>query len=163
MSHKAFRFFHFFIVPNIAFVAIAYMVPASIMIAIFNGALAAMACGTCVAYFPTIRNLLANTRKIDRADLLALGIFFAWFSIVLRTFWGILWRYNGYPDGWTDTNFSSYYIFLAICGAAFHLVAPGAIGSRVPTIEWVKIGMLVTFGVGSMLLGSWMIGIATPL
>ena len=80
-----------------------------------------------------------------------------------RTFWGIAWRYNGYPDGWGDTNFTSYYTFLAICAAGFHLAAPVAIESRVPTIEWVKIGILVTIGVGGMLIGSWMVGFATPL
>jgi hypothetical protein len=163
MNHSLYRAIFVFLMPNAAFAAAAVMIDAKTLVAVFNSAMGSLACGVCVAYFPTIRNFLGSYRKIDRADLLALGIFFAWFAIVLRTGWAIAWRYNGYNLDWTDSYFQSYYIFLSICAAIFHLAAPGAIESRIPTIEWVKIGLLVAIGIGGMLFASWMLGSATPL
>jgi hypothetical protein len=161
MTSKWFtRFGLLFIAPNIVFGAVALATPPATLIAVFNGAVAALASGVCVAYFPVIRNtLLVTSRRIDRADLLALGIFCSWFGLVLRTAWSLLWRYNGQPDSWTDTHLTSYFIFLSTCGAAFHLLAPGAVGDRVPTVQWIKIGALSAAGILVMMFAGWVLNL----
>lgn len=151
------RFGLLFILPNVVFTMIALVTPPKVLIAAFNAAIAALAVGVCVAYFPVIRHMLTKDQApLDKADLLALGIFCSWFGMVLRTVWSLTWRYYGMPDDWTDTHITSYFIFLGMCGALFHLAAPGAVGDRVPTKHWVKLGALTAGGVFiGLALGFW--------
>lgn len=158
MKKRTLRFSAIFIAPNLAFLLFALLVPAAVLIDAFNGAILALSVGVCVAYSPVIRNILGRYRNIDRADLLALGIFFGWFGIVLRTAWSLVWRYYGTPLEWLDTHFTSYFLFTSLCAAGFHLLAPGAIDSRVPTWEWVRVGLLCSAGVMAMFLAFWLLG-----
>lgn len=157
------RFFLLFVAPNIIFAIVVLALPAAALAALLNGVLVALSAGVCVAYFPVIHDVLTDRRRpIDRADFLALGIFCSWFAISMRAGWSLLWRYNGQPHSWIDQPFIAYFIYLSVCGAAFHLLAPGVIASRVPSREWVHIGILSALGVLSIFLASWLLD-AFPL
>lgn len=157
------RVFLLFVVPNLVFGVLAAVFKPDTLMPMLNGAMLAVASGVCVAYFPIIRQVLTDRhRHIDRADMLALGIFCSWFAIVLRAAWSLAWRHQGKPSAWIDSHFLSYFIFLGVCAASFHLLAPGAIDQRIPSREWLWVGMLCALGVLSIMVASWMLD-AFPL
>lgn len=154
------RLFYLFVLPNIVFCLVAMVAPADLLVQMLNGAIVALGIGVCIAYFPVIRGVLTDRHRwIDRADILALGIFLGWLAICGRAVWGLVWRYNEKPDDWVDGGVVSYLLYVGVCAAAFHLLAPGAVGHRIPSREWVKVGVICAAGVMSIFVGSWLLNV----
>lgn len=147
-----------FIVPNALFAILAIAVPEKTLILAFNGMLAALSVGVCVAYGPLVIHILTRPEPIDRADLLAVGIFCSWFASVMFRSWSLYLRYGPTAGQLLSNDFLSYALFLSICAALMHLLAPGALKDRVPTRRWIQIGFVACVGVFAILALGWWFG-----
>ena len=141
------RFVGYFVLPNLAFLVVSALTSSPALIAVLNLIVVALSVNVCIAFGPNVLDAIFGKRAIDKADLLSLGIFCSWFALVLRTVWSLVWRWFGQPLWLTNTAFSSYFIFIAACGAVFHLAAPGSVKESVPPLRWVKIGAWIALGV----------------
>lgn len=111
-----------------------------------NVILLSLACGIVVAYAPVAWNALKRG-MIDGASILAIGILSSWAGVVVARSISILWRVVDKPVEWLDSPYWGTHIMLSTIGAMCHLVAPEAVGGRIPTREWVRIGLMVAAGV----------------
>jgi hypothetical protein len=114
-----------------------------------NVILMAMATGIVVAYAPVVRQALQRP-LIEGGDILAIGIFIAWLGVAYARGVSILWRLADKPVDWLDSPIWGLHIALSTIGAMCHLVAPGAVEGRVPTRQWIRIGLWVAAGVAGM-------------
>jgi hypothetical protein len=137
------RFVWLFIIPNLVFAAIAYLTEAAQLIVVLNFALVALWVGVCVAYYPPVVVILLDDRPLDRADILALGIFCGGFSIVVIRTWSMVWRILGKPEWLLESDIVSYALFTSVIAAVFHLAAPGGLNDRVPPKRWINIGISI--------------------
>lgn len=141
------RLWTLFIAPNIAFLAVALATEAFELISVLNIVVVALATNVCVAFAPNVVDAIFSKRAADKADYISIGIFSAWFSIILGACLSLVYRYLGEPRWLVDTDFTSYRNFMLACAAVFHLAAPGSIKDRVPPIRWVRIGSIVAAAV----------------
>jgi hypothetical protein len=159
-TRPAVRFGLLFVFPNLLFLAVAFWLPVEAMLIIFNGLATTMALGVCVAYAPAVLSIMFDDHgRIDRGDLLAVGIFCGWFAIIVRSAIQFYWRYLDQPADFLDNYFVLYAIWLMLCGATFHLLAPGTVSSRVPTRRWVTVGIWVAAGGAIILFTLWWTGV----
>lgn len=149
------RLLGLFIVPQLIFVGIAASTEASTLITVLSITVFASAVGVCLAYSPSVYDVLVADRDLDRADYMAIGVFMSWFSIVVLRVWSIWWRYLGKPDWLTNSDVVSYSLYMAIWAAIFHLAAPGAVSDRVPPRRWINIGIGVTIALLTAILGAY--------
>jgi len=137
------RFTWLFILPNVLFALIAYFTDAAPLVVMLNFALVALWAGVCVAYLPPVLQIIVDLRPLDRADVLALGIFFSALSTVVIRTWSIVWRLLGQPRWLLETDIVSYALYTSVIAAVCHLAAPGGVNDRVPQRRWVNIGAWV--------------------
>lgn len=127
--------------------------PAAIMllgprkaIEIGNIMVLALSAGIVVAYAPVARDAF-RYGLIDGANILSIGIFASWLGVLLARGGSIVWRLSGQPVDWLNSGWWGFHIALSCTGALCHLVAPEAVAGRVPTRQWIKIGVLVAITV----------------
>jgi len=137
------RFVWLFVVPNVVFASVALLTNATDLIVVLNFALVALWVGVCVAYLPPVIIILMDDRPLDRADILALGIFCGGFSIVIIRTWSMIWRIMGKPEWLLESDIVSYALFTSVIAAVLHLAAPGGLNDRVPPRRWISIGISV--------------------
>lgn len=111
-----------------------------------NVILLSLASGIVVAYAPVAWDALKRG-MIDGASILAIGILSSWAGVVVARSISILWRVVDKPVEWLDSPYWGLHILFSTIGAMCHLVAPEAVGGRIPTREWVRIGLMVAAGV----------------
>lgn len=105
-----------------------------------------LACGIVVTYTPTAWAIIKYP-VLDGASILSFGIWLGWSAIMYRTGGAIIWRLLDKPDNWLDSGWWGLHIALSCCSAIGHLIAPEAVNGRVPTKEWIRIGILVAVSV----------------
>lgn len=132
-------------------VAVGYFLSIAVLgqeqaIEIGNMILFSLAAGVTVTYTPTAYGGIRYVR-LDGATVLSMGIWLGWASITYRTGGSILWRFFDKPDGWLDSALWGMHIIGSCCSALCHLLGPEAMNGRVPTKEWVRIGILVAVSV----------------
>lgn len=106
-----------------------------------------VASGIVVAYAPVAWQAMRKGRLIDGADILSIGIFTAWCGVAYARMGSIIWRMLDKPVSWLDSGWWGFHIAMTCMGALCHLVAPEAVSGRVPTKEWIRIGLMVAAGV----------------
>lgn len=111
-----------------------------------NVILLSLACGIVVAYAPVAWDALKRG-MIDGASILAIGILSSWAAVAVARMVSVAWRVIDKPVEWLDSPWWGTHIALSTIGAMCHLVAPEAVGGRIPTREWVRIGLMVAAGV----------------
>ncbi len=111
-------------------------------IEIGNMILFSLALGVAVAYTTTAWGVMLHP-TLDGATVLSLGIWLGWISITYRTGGAILWRFFDKPEGWLDSALWALHIVGTCCSAVAHLVGPESMDGRVPTKQWVRIGIMV--------------------
>lgn len=111
-----------------------------------NVILLSLACGIVVAYAPVAWDALKRG-MIDGASILAIGILSSWAGVAVARTVSVVWRVVDKPVDWLDSPWWGTHIALSTIGAMCHLVAPEAVGGRIPTREWVRIGLMVAAGV----------------
>jgi hypothetical protein len=159
-SRPAVRLLILFVLPNVFFLTLIAMIEADDLIKFANMLVVSLAAGVCIAYFPAVQDILVKRpgQKIDRTDLLALGIFCGWFSLVVRSLWAIYWRQIERPE-LADHPLVAYCIFLTAAGAVFHMLAPGTVASHVPTERWLALGAWGALGIFLALTTSWWVAL----
>lgn len=115
-------------------------------IEIGNVMVLALAAGIVVAYAPVARDSF-RYGMIDGANILSIGIFSSWLGVLMARGGSILWRLADQPVDWLNSGWWGFHIALSCIGALCHLVAPEAVAGRVPTRQWIKIGVLVAIAV----------------
>ncbi len=111
-----------------------------------NVVMLSLACGIVVAYAPDVWHDL-KFAKLNGSAILSIGIFSSWLAIIYRTGSSISWRLYGKPIEWLDSGLWGFHIPMSCFAALCHLIAPEAVSGRVPTKQWVRIGIMVAFGV----------------
>lgn len=111
-----------------------------------NVILLSLACGIVVAYAPVAWDALRRG-MIDGASILAMGILASWAGVAVARIVSVVWRVLDKPVEWLDSPWWGTHIALSTIGAMCHLIAPEAVGGRIPTREWVRIGLMVAAGV----------------
>lgn len=111
-----------------------------------NVVMLSLAFGIVVAYAPSVWQDLKSA-TLDGAAILSIGIFASWSAIIYRTGSSILWRLNDKPVEWLDSGVWGFHIGISCFAALCHLIAPEAVSGRVPKRQWVRIGIMVAFGV----------------
>lgn len=111
-----------------------------------NVILLSLACGIVVAYAPVAWDALRRG-MIDGASILAMGILASWSGVAVARIVSVIWRVLDKPVDWLDSPWWGTHIALSAIGAICHLIAPEAVGGRIPTREWVRIGLMVAAGV----------------
>jgi hypothetical protein len=111
-----------------------------------NVILLSLASGIVVAYAPVAWQALRHG-LVDGAGILSIGIFASWLGVVIARGVSIVWRVLDKPVDWLDSPWWGIHIAASTVGAMCHLIAPEAVSGRVPTREWVRIGLMVAGGV----------------
>ncbi len=111
-----------------------------------NVILLSLACGIVVAYAPVAWEALRRG-MIDGASILAIGILASWLGVALARVVSVAWRVLDKPLDWLDSPWWGTHIACSTVGAMCHLIAPEAMAGRIPTREWVRIGLMVAAGV----------------
>ena len=65
------------------------------------------------------------------------------------------------PPWMVSTDFTSYFLFMRVCGAVFHLAAPAAIDNHIPPRRWIMIGILIALAVAIVMAISYVLDMAT--
>lgn len=110
--------------------------------------------GAAIASFPSAVSAFRHPR-LDGAAILALGIFFGGFGVVYQTLGSVAWRLVGKPPEWVDSWLWGLHIAIFSCSAACILLGPEATNGKVPTKQWLKIGVYVAasmmlFGIAAL-------------
>jgi hypothetical protein len=128
------------ILGHIVYFLIAYATAASPMIEVMRAMLMAMSFGVTIA-FGAVMWMIVKQPSLERGDTLTIGIFFKWLSTFIQSSWSLWWRMSGSPPAGANTDFITWFLFLAMIGAVFHMVRPDEISNKVPTAQWIKIGL----------------------
>ncbi len=138
--------------------AAALVTDATPLIEVLNGLLLAVACGVCVAFFPTMWEALRARRP--RADqILVAGIWWSWLAVVEQRVWSIAWRGLGTPMWLVNSDVTTHFVSVALLAGLMHLAGPEAIDGRVPARQWVRIGVIASGGI-AVVLGLAALGLA---
>ena len=117
----------------------AIFVEAGPLITVLNCLVFAIACGVIAAYLPSVW-MAMRKRHPSQGDILVVGIWLAWVSLVEARLWSIGRRALGRPDWLINTDITTHIIAIAL------LAGPEAIEGKVPTKQWIRIGLLVAAG-----------------
>lgn len=123
-----------------------------------NAAMTGIAVAVMFAYWRVVVTAI-QLPKNPRANLLALGIFFAWAgTAILRLISILIW---GFELPFSQTDFSTFGLFLQIMAGIFHLAAPAVdpggiwpMRERIKTAAWCGIGVFVML-VAFVVKGRW--------
>lgn len=96
--------------------------------------------GAAIASFPAAASAFRHPR-LDGAAIVALGIFLGGAGVVYQTLWSVAWRVAGKPPEWVDSWLWGLHIAIFCCSAACILLGPEATNGRVPTRQWLRIGV----------------------
>ena len=141
------RFLRWIAIPHLTFFAVAWWTDAPDLIAVLNPVTIALSVAVCVAFLPSVIDAIWGVEPFNSAAFMILGVFWGWYGNALRQAWSMIWRALGAPQWLTNTDFTSYVLFILSYGAVCHLLAPGAIGETVPRHSAVKVGLWVGVGV----------------
>lgn len=130
--------------------AVALFTDASPLIDFLNLLILPAALGVVVAFAPMVIEALTSP-VLRKGDILSLGIWLSWVSIIEQRTWSITWVLMGRPAWWVTTDFSTHFFALTLLASILHLAGPEAIEGRVPTRQWIRIGVMV--GAGSLACG----------
>lgn len=130
---------------HVAYLLVAFLMPRQDVITLMNGLLFCVAAAVCVTFTrDTVRIIMLG--DIDREDYLLLGIVVSWASDVCIRAWVSVMRFLGRPETIVDHPMLGLFILWSIIGGSLHLTAPNAFRGKVPTKNWVKLGITVLFG-----------------
>ena len=141
------RLLFLLLLPNAFFALLAVPSDAPWLIGILNGCSLALSAGVCVAFLPSVFAIFFKPTRLDRGDYLSFGIWLTWFAVIMQATGSIIWRSKGMPIWMADTDFTSYFLFMRVCGAVLHLAAPGAIDNQIPPRRWIMIGIIIAVAV----------------
>ena len=134
---------------------LAYLTEFENWIVFMNAILLLVAISVLIAYFKPICYAVA-TGKIDRIDYLIMGVVLSWLSTILNRLWSTIYRSTGQPSWMFESDVLGYFIWMAIIGGILHLAAPGAIDGKVPTKNWIRVGVAVSGGIGLAMVLLWL-------
>ena len=111
----------------------------------FNDVVLALSVAVITAYAPDAW-AAARAQPITRGDILAMGIWFSWFSVFLGRL-SILLGYTFSMLWIFRSPLNSLLVVFALIGGVCHIMAPEAIDGRVPKRKWVIVGVIAGVGV----------------
>lgn len=135
------------IMPLVLFGLQVALFPATFLIKWLSWILAVISIAVVVTYLEAVWSGLRHRGPMPRYTHLALGIFLGWLAIVENRTWVGLIRMFPLDMEMRQSYFIAFYVWTSIVAAFFHLTAPRALDGRVPTANWIKIGVAVAIGV----------------
>jgi len=130
---------------HLIYLFVVLLLPKQDLITLMNGLLFCVAAAVCVTFMrETVRIIVLG--NVDREDYLLLGIVISWASDVFIRAWVSVMRFLGRPESIVDHPILGLFILWSIIGGSLHLAAPNAFRGKVPTENWVKLGITVLFG-----------------
>lgn len=111
-----------------------------------NIILLSLSVGISIAYLPNVIDAL-RYRMIDGAGMAAISVFLCYSGIAVGRVLSIAWRLAGKPPGWPDTTIWHSQNSLLLTAAVTLTLAPQALAGRVPTKQWMKLGLTVSASV----------------
>lgn len=138
------RILKLFLLPNLAFAALALTLAPTTLIAGINAVLVALATGVVVSFAADAARIVTGHKEMTKVHWLVLGITTHWLGTDGSRLWSIAWRWLGQPMEMANSHFVAYFLYLSACGAYFHLAASEALGEeKIPRARWVRYGVLV--------------------
>lgn len=99
--------------------------------------------GAALASFPAAAGAFRNP-TLDGAAVMALGIFLGGFGVVYQTLWSVAWRIFDKSSEWIDSWLWGLHIAIFCCSAVCILLGPEVTNGRVPTKQWLRMGVYVS-------------------
>lgn len=94
--------------------------------------------------------------RFDLVTLLTFGVTLYAFSATGHNLWTFIWRVAGKPSWMFDAPIQGFFIFTSLFASICVTLAPGAIGGRIPTRNFMWIAGAIALGVGCALVTLWM-------
>jgi hypothetical protein len=137
-----------------AFIGLTVLTDHQQLFDLLSAILLCIAVAVIFAYWPIVWDIALYGLR-DRADYLALGIWLSWYSIAfMRAFLGVYYQL-GQPAWMIQTEGRNYYLTVGIIAGTLHIIRTRVHDNKVPTPEWVRVGMIAGVGVGIALAISW--------
>lgn len=128
---------------------VALFVDPVILIQLSTYVLIGASIAVVISYLPNLVYSLAQP-KIDRVGLFTLGIVLAWTMSACLRFWSAGMRYFD-VDSMRDSPVVGMLLLGSAMAGVLHIVAPGAIEGRIPSGNWIMVGVAV--GCGALIAG----------
>jgi hypothetical protein len=129
----------------LALVAANRLLPPDWVIMALYLILVMVAAGLSVGYFEGVWDAL-TAQKPGRVALYTVGAFLPWVALLALCLTAILIR-AGYGDWLRSTPVISIYLTTFIAAGALQMVSPGARDGKVPRSAWIKVGVVIGFGI----------------
>jgi hypothetical protein len=125
-----------------AFFALAKFIPNSPLLEFLRTTQGTIGLAVTIAF---IGSAFAIVRigQADEGDHLVMGVALGWFATFLTGVWAMLWRLSDFPFWMYQSDFIALVIYLHILSGILHLSGLHAVKGRVPTRNWVVIGVLI--------------------
>lgn len=132
--------------PTIIYFPTGLIFGGRVAIEIGNAILLPLSIGVTLVYAPVFWEALTHGPKVPWHRVLGAGIFIGFLGVAFARVFSIVWRAAGQDPAWLDSVVWGSHIPLSIAAALGHILAPKAIDGIVPTIQWIKLGALVSAG-----------------
>jgi hypothetical protein len=120
--------------------------PPNYLFDVVNALTVAVGVGVLIAYFPGICKSLREP-KWDGTHYLVMGIFVTWIATAVRHLWNWVWRFLGKPPDMIEHPFVAFLVWATFMGGIMHMTAKGALDGEIPRENWIRLGIVVAFGV----------------
>lgn len=137
------RLWRMFILPTLAFCALAYLTEDRALIMVLNIVQFGFASAVVTAFTPEVWRVMTGTRGMSRGSWMAYGIWMGWGAVVWRTGESLIWRAIGQPAWLINSDVTSAYLYFGCIAAAAHIIRPGELDERIPARETIRIGVIV--------------------
>lgn len=124
----------------VLFILLKALLPQRLMLEVLRLLQTTMAIAVVTAYWPAALAIVRRGRA-DLGEHLILGIVLAFIGVALSGVWALLWRLSDEPAWMYQSDFNGFLVYLSILACLLHITAPGAIDGRVPTRNWIALGM----------------------
>jgi hypothetical protein len=135
------------VLPAVAFALLCLSTEDRALILTLNIVQASFATTVIVAFLPEVGRILFTREPMARASWLIYGIWISWVAVDYRTGLSLTWRLLGQPAWLVNSDFTSAYLFMGALGAMSHIIRPGGLEARIPSREWIKIGLIAGLSV----------------
>lgn len=108
-----------------------------------------------IAYGWVVARDFRTERRFDLTTLLLFSVTLYAFSATGHNLWTFIWRVSGKPGWMFDAPIQGFFIFTSMWAGICATLAPGAVGGRIPTRNFMWIAGAIALGVGLALVTLW--------